>query len=86
MERIYFWRETEKLERPSYHAIAKLGNGVEIRRYEPHMIAETTVDGSGFREPTASGFRACAEYIFGKNIKKQKSCFSKIQSGQSLHA
>lgn len=57
---LYAWRETEKLERPSYEVIAKLPDGIEIRRYEPYMIAETTVDGVGFREPTASGFRACA--------------------------
>jgi hypothetical protein len=64
---LYFWRETEKLERPSYTVIQKLTNGVELRQYEPYLIAETTVDGVGFREPTGDGFRVCAGYIFGKN-------------------
>lgn len=66
---LYFWRVTEALERPSYTVIAKLSDGVEIRQYEPYLIAETTVDGVGFREPTRDGFRACASYIFGNNTK-----------------
>jgi hypothetical protein len=64
---IYFWRQTELLERPTYEVVRKLSNGVELRRYEPYLIAETVVDGEGFREPTAQGFKACAGYIFGKN-------------------
>ena len=64
---LYFWRLTEKLERPNYEIVQKLTNNVELRRYEPYLIAETTVDGRGFREPTSQGFRACAGYIFGKN-------------------
>jgi hypothetical protein len=68
---IYAWRETEKLERPVYTVIQKLSDGVELRRYEPYLIAETTVDGVGFREPTADGFRTCAGYIFGKNTPRR---------------
>jgi hypothetical protein len=64
---VYFWREAEKLERPSYTVIQKLSHGVELRHYEPYLIAETTMDGAGFRGPTGDGFRACAGYIFGKN-------------------
>ena len=69
---IYVWRQTEQLERPSYIVIDKLSNGVELRRYEPYLIAETVVDGVGFKEPTGAGFRSCAGYIFGKN-KPRKS-------------
>ena len=70
---IYVWRVTEALERPTYEVVAKLADGVEIRRYEPYLIAETVVDkGVGFREPTRDGFRACASYIFGQNQKKKK--------------
>jgi SOUL heme-binding protein len=69
---IYFWRVTEALERPVYTVIEKLDDGVELRRYEPYLIAETIVDGVGFREPTGDGFRKCAGYIFGKN-KRQRS-------------
>jgi len=69
---LYFWRMTEKLERPNYEIVQKLTHGVELRRYEPYLIAETTVDGRGFREPTSQGFRACAGYIFGKNKARRK--------------
>lgn len=69
---LYFWRQTEALERPSYTVIKKLSDGVELRRYEPYLIAETTVNGAGFREPTADGFRACAGYIFGENKPRRQ--------------
>jgi len=64
---LYFWRVTEKLERPSYEVIKKLPGKVEIRRYESYLIAETTIPKIGFRESTGEGFKACAGYIFGKN-------------------
>lgn len=73
---LYAWKVTEKLERPQYTVVEKLGDGVEIRRYEPYLIAETVVDGAGFREPTAEGFRNCAGYIFGKNKRKGGGWFS----------
>ena len=69
---LYAWRETEKLERPVYTVIRKLSDGVELRQYEPYLIAETTVDGVGFqRKPTGDGFRTCAAYIFGKNKSRR---------------
>ena len=64
---LYFWRQTELLERPEYTVIQQLSDGVELRKYEPYLIAETIVDGVGFKEPTGDGFRSCAKYIFGKN-------------------
>jgi hypothetical protein len=80
---IYFWRVTEALERPTYTVIEKLSDGVELRQYEPYLIAETIVDGVGFREPTRDGFRACAGYIFGKNKPASSSgWFAKGQQKQ----
>jgi len=77
---IYFWRVTEALERPSYTVLETLDGGVELRRYEPYLIAETMVNGIGFREPTGAGFKACAGYIFGKNQKRSSSgWFSSVQ-------
>ena len=64
---LYAYFETEKLERPSYEVVASLTDGVQIRRYEPYIIAETIVDESGFREAGRKGFSPCAQYIFGKN-------------------
>lgn len=69
---LYAWKVTEQLERPMYTVIRKLSDGVELRRYEPYIIAETAVDGAGFREPTRDGFRTCAGYIFGKNKSRQR--------------
>eukprot|EP00980_Cylindrotheca_fusiformis_P006322 scaffold1356_cov123-Cylindrotheca_fusiformis.AAC.3 len=64
---LYFWRQAELLERPRYDVLRKLSNGIELRHYDPYLIAETVVDGEGFREPTSQGFKACAGYIFGRN-------------------
>jgi len=68
---VYFWREAEKLERPTYAVIENLADGVELRRYDSYLIAETEVDGCGFRGPAGIGFRACAGYIFGKNRRRR---------------
>lgn len=48
------------------HTVQKLGDGVEIRRYETRIAAETTVtdDEEGARN---AGFRRIAGYIFGAN-------------------
>jgi hypothetical protein len=75
---LYFWLETEKLERPSYTVLEKLSNGIELRRYEPFLIAETIVDGAGFEAPTRQGFRTCAGYIFGKNKPRKGSGSEKM--------
>lgn len=54
--------------RSNFSVLRKLTGNVEIRRYEPYLIAETTVDGtSGFQEAGRKGFGVCAGYIFGKN-------------------
>ena len=76
---LYAWRETEKLERPVYTVLRKLSDGVELRQYEPYLIAETTVDGVGFqRKPTGDGFRTCAAYIFGKNKSRRSGDSEKM--------
>jgi hypothetical protein len=48
------------------HTVQKLGDGVEVRRYETRIAAETTVtdDEEGAR---SAGFRRLAGYIFGGN-------------------
>lgn len=51
------------------HTSRNLGNGVEIRRYQERIAAETTVTASeeGAR---SAGFRLLAGYIFGGNHAK----------------
>lgn len=63
---LYAWRVSNLLERPRYATLATLPGGVEIRQYEPYVVAEAELRGDAAKG-TASGFRACAGYIFGKN-------------------
>jgi hypothetical protein len=52
-------------ESPRYEVERRLGD-VEVRRYEPYVVAETIVDGSLERAGN-QGFRVLARYIFGGN-------------------
>ena len=67
---LWFWQVANRLEKPRYRVVEKLGSGVELRAYEEYTVAECT-----FRKPTsmqtatAAGFRKCAGYIFGRNRK-----------------
>lgn len=67
----FAWIEANKLERPKYTVIRKLGRGVEIRRYESYTIAEVTFKKPPtFKNATSNGFRKVAPYIFGANRGK----------------
>jgi hypothetical protein len=57
-------------EQPSYQVIQKQENK-EIRKYNSHIIAKTTISGS-FKDAQSEGFRILAGYIFGKNKSQQK--------------
>jgi hypothetical protein len=52
-------------EEPSYRS-ERLTDEVEIRRYQPRIAAETTVEGDE-RRALQEGFRRLAGYIFGGN-------------------
>lgn len=68
---LYAYIETEKLERPKYQVLERLQGGrIEIRRYEPYLIAETVTSKEGFQQAGREGFGPCAGYIFGKNKKR----------------
>mmetsp|Transcript_29404 Transcript_29404/g.94095 ORF Transcript_29404/g.94095 Transcript_29404/m.94095 type:complete len:242 (-) Transcript_29404:37-762(-) len=69
---LYAWQVANKLERPSYDTIKLLGDGVELRRYQPYLIAETTIPSSNMKDGSGQGFRTVAGYIFGKNKGKTK--------------
>jgi len=67
---VYAYLEAEKCERPLYTVVERLTGGVEIRQYEPYMIAETTADdasSAGFQKAGRDTFGTLAGYIFGKN-------------------
>jgi len=58
------------IEKTKYAVIEKKGN-FELRQYEPHIVAETLVEGD-FTDVGNEGFRRLAGYIFGNNRKKEK--------------
>ncbi len=57
------------VEQPSYEVIAAQGP-IEIRRYDPLIIAEVKVKGAR-EESISEGFRLLADYIFGNNTVQQ---------------
>ena len=62
----FFWTNSlMATEEPKFESLLKTEN-VEIRRYAPQIIAETTVDGD-MDSATGRGFRLIADYIFGNN-------------------
>ena len=68
------------LEEPKFEVIAEIGD-VEIRRYEPYIVAEVDVpDGN-------SGFRKLAGYIFGDNDQNEKMAMTApVESRESATA
>ena len=57
-------------EEPNYSVLSQT-DVYELRRYEPHIVAEVTVTGS-FRRSGNEAFRLLAGYIFGKNQTSEK--------------
>ena len=64
---VLFSALTEAIEEPKYSVLQEFENGIEIRAYEPHLVAVTKMDDS-----QNSGFRVLADYIFGGNDKEQE--------------
>jgi hypothetical protein len=58
------------IEEPS-HRIVATHPEFELRRYAPHLVAETVVD-SRFDQAGNRAFGILADYIFGKNRAEQK--------------
>lgn len=57
------------IEEPSYSVLETEGN-FELRKYSSYIVAETYVDGE-FEAVGSEGFRRLADYIGGKNQKKE---------------
>jgi hypothetical protein len=58
---------SDELETPRYTLVDQADDGrFELRRYEPYVVAATTVRGE-FDAASREGFRIIAGYIFGKN-------------------
>lgn len=54
-------------EEPRFEVVARLADGIEVRRYGPRLMAETTVPGRDDSEARGAAFRVLAGYIFGGN-------------------
>lgn len=57
-------------ETPKFRIVDRFGE-LEIRAYEPYIVAETTVDGD-LESAGNDGFRILASYIFGGNRGRRK--------------
>ena len=57
------------VEKPDYKVIQSEQN-IEIRQYEPMIIAEVEIDGKR-KDAIRDGFRLLANYIFGNNTVQQ---------------
>lgn len=62
--------ETVPYDSPQYRVVKTLGD-IEIREYEPYLVAQTVVDGN-LESAGNQGFRILAKYIFGNNRGGQK--------------
>mmetsp|Transcript_243 Transcript_243/g.480 ORF Transcript_243/g.480 Transcript_243/m.480 type:complete len:229 (-) Transcript_243:179-865(-) len=73
------WALVRNLEKPNFVVLQSLASSrsrwwygpwretIEIREYQPYVVAETEVKTTGLRTGLASGFREIAGYIFGRN-------------------
>lgn len=55
------------IETPRYTVERTLADGIEVRRYDPMLVAETTVSTADYRRAGNEAFRVLANYIFGDN-------------------
>lgn len=54
-------------EEASYRVVAQLGDGVEVRRYDTRLSAETALAAADDWNARSDAFRKLAGYIFGAN-------------------
>ncbi|MCF7957029.1 MAG: heme-binding protein [Phycisphaerae bacterium] len=66
---VYLWSCAVGIEKPKYTVLVKEGK-LEIRQYQPYLIAETVVD-SNFSEAGNVAFKALFNYISGNNKTKE---------------
>lgn len=71
-------------ETPDYTVVERLGEDVEIRRYEPRLAAQVTLPRRDDWDARSKGFRILADYIFGNNKPKEEIAMTapvEVESG-----
>jgi hypothetical protein len=70
------WQAARRFtEEPRYRVVRRLGESIELRHYEPMVVAETRVRAS-FDTASSQGFRLLAGYIFGGNRTRESLAMS----------
>ena len=59
-------------EQPHYVVIQNLGQSVEVRRYDPRLVIEATVEGPDREKAAGEAFALLFRYITGANQREQK--------------
>ncbi len=78
---LWGWLSIRNIEEPNYEVISK-NDIYEVRKYEPIIIAKTTVEGTR-EEATKEGFRRIADYIFGNNTVNEPIAMTTPVSSQN---
>jgi len=58
-------------EEPAHETEERMGD-LEVRRYAPVVVAETTLAGADWDEALSTGFRRLADYISGNNAERAR--------------
>jgi len=59
------------IEQPSYSVLKEYGEGIEMRRYDAYIIAETEISAADSDQAGNLAFKRLGGYIFGGNRSKQ---------------
>lgn len=59
-----------QVEEPNFSVLSQHKNNIEVRAYEPMIVAEVEVKGKR-DDAIGDGFRILADYIFGENIQNE---------------
>ncbi len=68
----YLLYESQFTEQLGYTVLEASDSGIELREYQPFIVAEIDVEAANSREAATKGFRPLAGYIFGGNKPREK--------------
>lgn len=66
------WQLDGRFSEEPVHETEQRAGDLEVRRYAPVVVAETTLAGADWDEALSSGFRRLADYISGKNAARAR--------------